>query len=94
MNFISLNSNLKFELNKSMRKKKKALFLWGETGPPNLEIGLLPTFPPSMARRLIPATTGDEVGQGVAGEEAWTEGDRWEVVGRTEAHRRGLSKAR
>jgi hypothetical protein len=47
-----------------------------------------------MAHQLISATTGDEVGQGVVGEEAWTKGDRWEVVGRTKANQRGLLTAR
>jgi hypothetical protein len=63
MNFISLNSNWKFELNKSIGKKGIV------PGRPNLETGP-PPFPPPMAHRPIPATTGDEVGQGVTGEEA------------------------
>jgi hypothetical protein len=45
MNFINLNSNWKFELNKSIGKKKCALFLWAETGRPKSEMGLLPPFP-------------------------------------------------
>jgi hypothetical protein len=94
MNFISLNSNWKFELNRSIEKQKEALFLWVKTGQPNSETWLLPPFPLPIAHWTIPSTTGDEVGQGVAGEEAWTKGDHWEVVGRTQAHRRGLSTAR
>jgi hypothetical protein len=94
MNFICLNSNWKFDLNKSIGKKKKALFLWAETSQPNLETGLLTPFTPPMVHWPILATTGDEVGPGVAREEAWTEGDRWEVVTRTEAHWSGLSMAR
>jgi hypothetical protein len=77
MNFISMNSNWKFELNKSIEKRKIALFLWAKTGQPKSETGASsPLFPP-MARQSIPANTGDEVGQGVAGDKAWTKGDRW-----------------
>jgi hypothetical protein len=55
-----------------------ALFLWA--GRPKSKTGASSPLSPTMAHRPIPATTGDEVGQGVAGEEAWTKGDRWRVV--------------
>jgi hypothetical protein len=80
MNFISLNSNWKFEWNKSIGKTEMALFLWAKTGEPKSETGASSPLSPPTARRLILATTGDEVRQGVAWEEAWTKGDRWRVV--------------
>jgi hypothetical protein len=84
MNFISLNSNWKFELNKSIGKKKRYCSSGKKPAGPNRKHGLLPSpLSPSMAYRPIPATTDNEVGQGVVGEEAWTEGDRWDVVGWT-----------
>jgi hypothetical protein len=67
-------------LNKSIGKRKMALFLWTETGPPKLETGASFSFSPLMAHQPIPAITSDEVGQGVVGEEAWIKGNRWRVV--------------
>jgi hypothetical protein len=49
------------------------------------------TLSPPVARRLNPTIIGDEVGQGVAGEEAWTKGDSIRGVARREAHRRSHS---
>jgi hypothetical protein len=44
-----------------------------------------------VARRSNSAITGDEVGQGVAGEEAWTKGDSIRGFAWREAHRRSHS---
>jgi hypothetical protein len=43
--------------------------------PAQLETGASFPFSPLPAHRPIPAITGDEVGQGVAGEEGWIKGD-------------------
>jgi hypothetical protein len=56
------------------------LFLWAETGQPKMKTGASFPLSPLMARWLILAITGNEVRQGVAGEEARTKGDRLRVV--------------
>jgi hypothetical protein len=79
MNFITLNSNWKFELNKSIGKRKMTPFLWAETDRPMSKTRASSPLSPSMAHRLIPATT-DDMEQGLVGEVAWTKGDRWRMV--------------
>jgi hypothetical protein len=56
------------------------LFLWAKIGRPKLKTWASFLLSPPMARQLISAITGDEVGKGVAGEEAWTRRDRLRVV--------------
>jgi hypothetical protein len=62
-------------LNKLIGKRKMVLFLQDETSRPKSKTGASSPLSPLIAHRPIPVTTGDEVGQGVAGEEAWTKGD-------------------
>jgi hypothetical protein len=50
------------------------LFLWAEIGRPKFKTGASFPLSPPTAHRPIPTITGDEVGHGFAGEEAWTKG--------------------
>jgi hypothetical protein len=55
------------------------LFLWAEIGWHKFKTGASFPLSPPMVHRPIMANTGDEMGQGVAGEEVWTKGVRLRV---------------
>ena len=78
--FLKFKLNLEIYLNNSKQKCHGVLFLWAETGRPKSETWASSPFSPPTARRPIPATSGVEVGQGAAGEGAWTKGNRWMVM--------------
>jgi hypothetical protein len=57
-------------LNKTIEKRIMALFVYAKTSRPKWTIGASTPLSLLTAHQPIPAITGDEVEQGVAGEEA------------------------